>query len=190
MRIACLVIISLFINSLEFVAREARGSDLYQEGLFLASMERVPDSPVVNSVVTSSFGGEQVRASQHQAGFITQVQAQSVGSPTPMPSPLPCEACYAASPASGASCQECSSLSGKIRYNRLPETKKTIYPIARPYCQPGYGIYETCWRQIQPNNCCYRCQPLPGEHVLPPVPASQPLPGETPESNTAPRPYE
>jgi hypothetical protein len=123
------------------------------------------------------------------------------------PAPLPCETqirCEAET-IGCRSCPDCEQAgTGKIKQNRMQRRiyfsqqgnpKKCLYPVARPYCQPAFGIHETCWRQVHPNPCYPRCEETLHGEALPPEPQATPLAppsaNQVPSSGSpAPRPYE
>lgn len=90
---------------------------------------------------------------------------------------------------------KCRCLKRKAYFNHHRNHKQFLYPVCRPYCQPGFGIYDTCWRRIQPNYCaCQNQQYLYSQpDAVPQAPAGAPNgQGQNPPSydNTPPTPYQ
>ncbi len=68
----------------------------------------------------------------------------------------------------------------KCYFKNHQKHKKFLYPIQPPYCQPGYGVHETCWRTMEPNRCC-RQQVIHPEPII----SSQPTKAFIPDAPPA-----
>lgn len=92
-------------------------------------------------------------------------------------------------------CRKSQQLQRRRYFSQQSQHKHSLYPVISPHCQPAYGVYETCWRQLQPNRCYYRCEESLGDPSLLPVPqhsegsTGSPEPLKSPPSDLA-RPYE
>jgi hypothetical protein len=184
--------------------------EIYREGIFLASLERSDAQslpPVVSTTSPTSFpvssprtipvgaqrdgAPDSIRFSvmQENAESVTHVVSEFVDSGGDQPvsagpvwesGMISCQACLSQAD-EGWLCRKSDQLNRKIYFSRQGNHKKSLYPVIRPYCQPAYGVYETCWRQIQPNNCCYRSLEPYGDPSLLPVPQTPLVPQASPE---------
>ncbi|HUG19589.1 MAG TPA: hypothetical protein VMM56_11450 [Planctomycetaceae bacterium] len=148
-------------------------------------------------------------AQSASAGSLTHVGAEvvAVGQAAPVHSEAPIESvlrsesetvpCHSdpCEENAGWMCRKSHQLHRRIYFSQQSNHKKSLYPVIHPHCQPAYGVYETCWRQIQPNPCYYRSEESLSDPSLLPVPqpsagsAGSPEPLKSPPSDPA-RPYE
>lgn len=75
-----------------------------------------------------------------------------------------------------------NSLFKKCYFKNHQKHKKFLYPIQAPYCQPGYGVHETCWRTMEPNRCCRQQVIYPAEPIISSQPTKAFIPDAPPAS--------
>lgn len=166
--------------------------EIYREGVFLASLESNDAQslpPIVSTTSPTSTipvgaqrdgAPDSIRFSvmQENAESVTHVVSEIVdtGGEQPMSAGADwesglnfCQDCPAHADEDWL-CRKCNHLNRRIYFSRQGIHKKSLYPVIRPYCQPAHGVYDTCWRQIQPNRCSYRYVESHGGPTLLPVP--------------------
>lgn len=178
--------------------------EIYREGVFLASLESSDAqslapivSPQTSPTRTIPVGTQRDGAPDSIRFSVMQEHAESVthvisgfadsGGEQPVSAGADwesglnfCQDCPAQADEDWL-CRKCNHLNRKIYFSRQGIHKKSLYPVIRPYCQPAHGVYETCWRQFQPNKCCYRYVEPHGDPSLLPVPQTLPSSPVSPE---------
>lgn len=177
-------------------AGSASAGDYFREILSPSFLVRSQEKPLPATVTRA----QSPRYDDSSGQFVTQASAESVSSfdnacGTQGCNDPSCQACQ--------NCEQEKWLDAKYRhlnrkayFNHHRNHKQFLYPVCRPYCQPGFGIYDTCWRRIQPNYCtCQDQQYLYSQPAAVPqapagAPNGQPGPQNPTYENAPPAPYQ